>query len=102
MVVVGDGNFPINGPQGSQQQLAPDQVNLMVNSIDWLSDDTGLIDLRTKGISYRPIENLEDGTKSLLKYLNFLLPLILLSGYGLFRNQRNRLKRAKRMEEDYV
>lgn len=102
IVVVGDGNFPVNGPQGQQQQLSPDQVNLMVNAIDWLSDDTGLIDLRTKGITYRPIENLEDGTKSMLKYLNFLLPIVLLSAYGLFRHQKNRLKRVKRMEEDYV
>jgi gliding-associated putative ABC transporter substrate-binding component GldG len=102
IIVVGDGDFPINGPRGNQKQLQPDQVNFMVNSVDWLSDDSGLIDLRTKGISYRPIDNLEDATKASLKYLNFFLPLVLLALYGIIRSQRNRIKRAKRMEEDYV
>lgn len=102
MIVVGDGDFPINGPRGQQQQLQPDQVNFMVNAIDWLSDDSGLIDLRTKGISYRPLDQLEDATKASLKYLNFLLPLVILALYGIIRFQRNRMKRVKRMEEDYV
>lgn len=102
MIVVGDGDFPINGPRGQQQQLQPDQVNFMVNAIDWLSDDSGLIDLRTKGISYRPLDQLEDATKASLKYLNFLLPLAILALYGIIRFQRNRMKRVKRMEEDYV
>jgi hypothetical protein len=73
----------------------------MVNSIDWMSDATGLIDLRTKGVQYRPIDELEDGTKSLLKYLNFLLPIILVMIYGLVRMQANRIRRIKRMEENY-
>ncbi len=101
LVVVGDGDFPINGPAGQQRQLSPDNINLMVNAIDWLSDDTGLIALRTKGIQYRPLDEIEPGTKTLLKYLNFFLPLLLLGGYGLLRAQLNRKKRNQRMEEDY-
>ncbi len=102
LLVVGDGDFPINGPMGQQRQLSPDNINLMVNAIDWLSDDTGLIALRTKGIQYRPLDEVEAGTRTLLKYLNFFLPLLLLGGYGLLRSQLNRKKRKKRMEEDYV
>lgn len=102
MVIVSDGDFAINGPRGQSQQLQPDNVSLMVNSIDWLSDDTGLIELRTKGIVYRPIDQLEDDTKTLLKLLNFLLPLLLVILYGVFRMQRNRMVRIKRLEESYV
>lgn len=102
IVLFADGDFPVNGEGGRTQQLQPDNVNLMVNSIDWLSDDTGLIDLRTKGVTSRPLEQVEDSTKSLLKYLNFLLPIILIIIYGLIRNQRNRSVRNKRMEEGYV
>lgn len=101
LIVVGDGDFPINGPRGQARQLNPDNVNLMVNSIDWLSDDTGLIELRTKGVEFRPIDELEDGTKTLLKYTNFLLPVVLLAFYGLVRMQINRNKRVKRMQESY-
>ncbi|MBL1215055.1 MAG: hypothetical protein HND52_16955 [Ignavibacteriae bacterium] len=103
MVVFGDGDFVVNGEGQEAQQLQGDNVNLMVNAIDWLSDDTGLIELRTRGITARPIDaSLEDGTKTLLKYLNFLLPLILIIGYGVFRFQVKRKLRNKLSTVDYV
>lgn len=101
MVVIADGDFPINGSGQQARRIQPDNVNLFVNSIDWLSDDTGLIDLRTKGASSRPIRQLEDSTKIIVKYMNFLLPVILAVGYGLWRSQRNRAIRTSRLEEDY-
>jgi gliding-associated putative ABC transporter substrate-binding component GldG len=105
IVLISNGDFIINGTQGQgqqQQQLAPDNINLFVNSIDWLSDDTGLIGLRTKAITARPIEELSDASRSTLKWLNFLLPILLIIGYGFFRAQLKRNKRIKRMEESYV
>lgn len=101
MVVIADGDFPVNGPPQQARRQQPDNINLLVNSIDWLSDDTGLIDLRTKGASSRPIRQLEDATKIWLKYLNFLLPVLLAVGYGLYRMQRNKIKQYKRMSENY-
>jgi len=76
-------------------------VNLVSNAIDWLSDDTGLISLRTKGVTSRPIDELQDSTKTILKYTNFLLPILLVIGYGVFRSQQNKMKRFKRMSENY-
>ena len=73
----------------------------MINSIDWMTDDTGLIDLRTKGIKYRPIDDLKDSKKTFLKYLNFLLPLILVLLYGLYRIQSNKFKRIHLMSKNY-
>ena len=102
IILISDGDFAINAEEQRGQQLNPDNVNLMVNSIDYLSDDTGLISLRTRGVSSRPIDELEDTTKLMLKYLNFLLPILLVIVYGLFRMQLNRNKRIKRMEESYV
>lgn len=96
--VVADGDFPIND---KQQQLQPGNINLMVNAIDWLSDDTGLIELRNKGVTYRPIDKLEDNTKTTLKYLNFLLPILLVVLYGVIRMQVNKSRRNKRTEESY-
>lgn len=102
IVLFSDGDFAVNGlGQGAQQQQ-PDNVNLFVNSIDWLSDDTGLINLRTKGVTSRPIEQVEDATKALIKWLNFILPIILIIVYGMIHAHRNRIIRLKRMEESYV
>ena len=100
MVVIADGDFPV----ASQQQTPnPDNINLLVNSIDWLSDDTGLIDLRTKGALSRPIkEDLSDGKRTFLKYLNFLLPIFIIIMIGIIRFEIRRNQRIKRMEVGYV
>jgi ABC-type uncharacterized transport system involved in gliding motility auxiliary subunit len=102
IVLIGDGDFAINGEGEEAQQRQPDNVSLMVNSIDYLSDDTGLIDLRTKEVTSRPLDELEEGRSTWLKWLNFALPLILVVLYGIVRSQIRRNKRKKRMEEGYV
>jgi gliding-associated putative ABC transporter substrate-binding component GldG len=101
MVVIGDGDFPVNGPRGQQQQLQEDNVNLMVNSVDWLSDDTGLITLRTKGVTSRPIKDMDDSKRAFLKWFNFLLPILLILIYGFIRFQIKRNQRVTRMEENW-
>jgi gliding-associated putative ABC transporter substrate-binding component GldG len=102
IILVSNGGFAVNGEGERAVQLPPDNVNLLVNCIDWLSDDTGLIDLRTKGVTARPLKQIEDSTKIILKYLNFLLPLLLIVIYGVVRMQMKRNQRVRRMEENYV
>ncbi len=103
MVIFGDGDFAVNGEGREYQQLQPDNVSFLVNAIDWLSDDTGLNELRTKGVSSRPIkEQLEDNKKTMVKYGNFLVPIFLVIIYGFVRMQIRRRKRQKWMEERYV
>ena len=101
MIVIGDGDFAVNGQGQQAQQLAPDNVNLLVNSIDWLSDDSGLINLRTRGVTSRTLEQVSDTRKNFLKWLNVLLPVLLIIGYGLLRMQKNRMVRDKRRNENY-
>jgi hypothetical protein len=47
------------------------------------------------------LRELEESTRTLLKYINFLLPILLVIGYGLIRMQENRMTRLKRMSENY-
>ena len=95
MVVVGNSDFIVNGEGQQPQQLTPDNVNLASNAIDWLSDDTGLIDLRTKGITARPLDTIEDSTKNLLKYGNVFAPILLILIYAFVRKQSNNRKRQR-------
>ena len=101
LVVIADGDFVVNGAGQQPRRLQPDNVSLLSNTIDWLSDDTGLIALRTKGVTSRPIDELEDSTKTIIKYVNFALPLLLVIIYGLVRFQYNRIQRLKRMSLNY-
>jgi ABC-type uncharacterized transport system involved in gliding motility auxiliary subunit len=102
IALVTNGNFAYNGTGQRPRMQQEDNISFMVNIIDWLSDDTGLIELRTKTITSRPIDVMSDSKKMMLKWLNFLLPLILVIIYGLIRMQINRNKRIKRMQEAYV
>lgn len=94
IVAISDGDFAVSGQNGRSK----DNISLLVNSIDWLSDDTGLIDLRTKGVATRPIEELDDDERSRIKWTNFLLPLLLVIALGIVRSQWNRRKRKARMQ----
>jgi gliding-associated putative ABC transporter substrate-binding component GldG len=101
LVVITNGQFAVNGGGQQAQQLDADNINLFVNSVDWLSDDTGLIELRSKEVKSVPLKDISDSTKTLLKYLNFLLPILIVIGYGAVRMQVKRKLRLKRMEEIY-
>ena len=102
MVVIGDGDFMQNGDPRQPRQQSPDNISLFVNAIDYLSDDTGLVDLRTKGITSRPLEQLDDSTRAFVKWLNVLLPILIVVLIGIIRMQQQRNLRIKRMEEGYV
>lgn len=99
MVVIGDGDFTT---RRGNQQTQRDKVSLLVNSIDWLSDETGLMSLRTKGITSRPLKQISQGKQTFLKYFNFLVPMVVIIVMGILRFQQNRIIRKKRMEADYV
>jgi gliding-associated putative ABC transporter substrate-binding component GldG len=98
IALIGNGDFAVNGTGEQAQQRQPDNINLMVNAIDYLSDDTGLVALRTKEVTSRPLEEIEENKRNLIKWLNFGLPILLVIIYGFIRAQINRRKRIKRME----
>ena len=101
IVVVANGTFCVNGEGQRPQQQSEDNINLASNSIDWISDDTGLIDLRTKGITSRPLEQVDDSTRDMLKYGNVLAPIFLILIYAFIRRQLNVRKRNKWMQGIY-
>ena len=102
LAVLGDADFMLNGDPRQPHQQSADNISLFVNTIDYLSDDTGLVDLRTKGITSRPIDQLDDGMRRFVKWFNVLLPIVLVILIGIIRQQQQRNLRIKRMEEGYV
>ncbi len=101
MIIVSNGSFAVNGEPPQQQQLNADNINFASNAIDWLADDTGLIDLRTKGVTSRPLDTIEDSTKSILKYGNVLAPILLILLYAFVRRQQFVRKKQKWFQGNY-
>lgn len=97
MVVIGDGDFA-NPQQGA---LPPNNLNLLINAIDWVTDDTGLIDLRTQGVENRLLDQVSDNTRLLIKWGAFLLPILIVLALALVRTQRKKNQRIQWMQEDY-
>jgi gliding-associated putative ABC transporter substrate-binding component GldG len=97
IIIITDGEFAENGSGQNAQEVQPDNVNFMVNSIDWLTDQSGLMELRTKEVTTRPLIQLEDSRKAMVKWINFFLPILLAIGYGIYRSQLNRRIRMRRM-----
>ncbi|MFY0598760.1 MAG: Gldg family protein [Cyclobacteriaceae bacterium] len=101
IALVTNGSFVINGEGQRPQQQSADNINLAANSIDWIADDTGLVTLRTKGITSRPLDEVEDGTKLLIKWGNVLAPILLILIYALVRWQMNSRRRQRWMQGNY-
>src|SRR6185312_5225208 len=102
LILICNGDFAVNGKSGPDQKpvrLNDDNVNLFSNAVDWLSDNTGLIELRGKVTKFVPIKDVSDTEKIVLKYVNFLLPILAVLFYGIIRMQVKKRIRTKRMEE---
>ncbi len=88
MLVVGSGDilrddFLMNG----------ENLPFIINSIDWLARDEGLIGLRSRGVTDRPLETVSDGTRQAIKAFNMLAGAGLLIVIGLIRWKIRSLKR---------
>lgn len=101
MVIVANGGFAVNGAGQEAQQLSPDNINFASNSIDWLADDTGLIELRTKSITARFLDPVEDDTRLIIKWTNVLAPVILVLVIGFIRRQQYLRKKQKWLQGEY-
>lgn len=95
VAVFGDGDFMVNGSGQRKRRLPEGNINLIANSLDYLSDDTGLLSLRTQRVTSRPLKQISPTSQTILKYLNVLLPILLVIGYGLVRYRRNQARRQR-------
>lgn len=53
--------------------------------IDYMSDDAGLSQIRSKDANPKPLDSLEDSTKSIIKYGMLVGPPLLVLLYGMLR-----------------
>ncbi|HPR18617.1 MAG TPA: hypothetical protein PLD62_10270, partial [Candidatus Cloacimonadota bacterium] len=70
------------------------------NAIDYLASENTLIEIRSREIEYKPLKEISNGAKKLVRWLNILLPSLLLILIGILRYQKE-LQRRKFLGELY-
>jgi gliding-associated putative ABC transporter substrate-binding component GldG len=86
MVVAGDAEF------GGDQQISrnPSNAAMFLNIVDWLTQEEGLITIRSREVVSRPLEEVSDGARRGVKYANIFGPPLLIILFGVYRWQRRR------------
>lgn len=89
MVVVGDADF-----MRDRSSRNPENIAFFLNIVDWLAQDEGLISIRARESTSRPLDpNVSDGARWRYKYANILIPPLVIVAFGVVRW---RVRRAKR------
>ncbi len=97
IVVLGNGNFILN-----EFLSNPENLSIFLNTVDYLSDDLGLISIRSKSFLPPPLKPVSEETRSLVKDAIVGFPPLLILVIGLFywRKTVNRRKAYKALLSD--
>ena len=96
VILVSDSKFFADNGGGA----SPENHIFVLNAIDFLLGDSELISLRSREITNRPLEEIEDDAKVKWKWANILLPSLFIVGFGFIR-LRGEKNRAVMLEELY-
>ncbi len=93
IVVIGDGDFLQDQLSGGNR----DNFLLASNLVDWLADDIGLAQIRSRDSGSKPLDEVSEGTKIWLKGLNLTFPPVIVIIIGVVR-WRLRISMHKKLE----
>jgi len=92
LLVVGNASFV-------QDDFAnQNNATFFANVVDWMAQEKGLIEIRSKNIAARQLKDISDGSKGTIKFIAVLLPpiIVILVGILLWRIKKTRYARIKR------
>lgn len=96
IILVSDSEFLLDDGGGA----SPENHVFVLNTVDYLMGDRELIALRSREITNRPLKEISDDTKRTWKWVNIILPSLLIIAFGFFRMRRNK-RQASILEELY-
>ena len=71
---------------------APQNMDFVLNAVDWLAQDAALISIRSKNRALPKLAFTSDATRNGVKYLNLIVVPLLVGVAGLFTLARRRRK----------
>lgn len=106
MIVISDGDMIANyvSKKGTMYPLGYDRFtqqfygnkNFILNCIDYLCDETGILELRGKELKLRLLDPVKTASPTILSWTNIFAPVILVIIYGIIRNFRRKRRYGKR------
>lgn len=89
LIVIGNSDFASDDFKGPEENIV-----LLSNMIDYLTDDVGLSEIKLKDANPKPLKSdIEESTKKILKYGMMVLPPALVLIYGVFRWRKRKAVR---------
>jgi gliding-associated putative ABC transporter substrate-binding component GldG len=88
LIVIGDGHLALDTYASD-----PSNITFLVNAVDWMSLDEGLIQIRTRDVTNRPLADVSEGVKTSIKYANMIGPATLVILIGVIRWQMRRRRK---------
>jgi gliding-associated putative ABC transporter substrate-binding component GldG len=79
---------------------AQPNLDFVQNSVDYLASESTLIEIRSRGSEFRPLQEISASARKAVKWINILLPSLLLIIFGIL-HYRAELKRRKYIGELY-
>ena len=96
IILVADSDFIKDGAGAG----APANLDFVLNSVDYLMDDTALIEIRARETVFKPLKELSTSGRKFVRWLNILLPTFLLLLFGAF-NYQKQMRRRKLIRKIY-
>jgi len=90
LVLIGNGTFASDDFRRNNSGFV-----LLMNIADWMTQDVGLISIRSRAVTARSLSPTSDGTKKIIKYANILAVPLLVVLFGVVRWQFRRSLRRK-------
>ncbi|MDO9578318.1 MAG: GldG family protein [Candidatus Cloacimonadales bacterium] len=96
ILLVTDSDFIKDGAGAGAQG----NLEFTMNAVDYMVSESALIEIRSREVDYKPLKEISSGAKKVVRWLNILLPSILLILLGIIR-YRQELQRRKFLGELY-
>ncbi|MCF7795515.1 GldG family protein [Patescibacteria group bacterium] len=74
----------------SIMQTNSENMVFFENLIDYLTEGEALISIRTKNIASYPIKELDNKEKNIIKFVNIVIPTLLISSFGIYLSFRKK------------
>jgi gliding-associated putative ABC transporter substrate-binding component GldG len=88
LIVVSDSKFLADDAGMS----VPENMVFLMNTVDYLVGEKELISLRSREITNRPLDEIDNGTRRRWKWVNVILPSLIIIGIGMYRSKREKNK----------